>query len=66
MACHSVANWPVSYISTRSPGESVLTIAASQAPVPEDGKIMTGPEVWNTQRLPSSTAWPSSAKAGLR
>ena len=31
---HSVANWPVSTISTRSPGESVLTSAASQAPVP--------------------------------
>ena len=31
---HSVANWPVSTISTRSPGQSVLTSAASQAPVP--------------------------------
>ena len=31
---HSVANWPVSTISTRSPGDSVLTSAASQAPVP--------------------------------
>ena len=31
---HSVANWPVSTISTRSPAESVLTRAASQAPVP--------------------------------
>jgi hypothetical protein len=31
---HSVANWPVSIISTRSPGDSVLTSAASQAPVP--------------------------------
>ena len=35
---HSVAKWPVSTISTLSPGDSVLTIAASQAPVPEDGK----------------------------
>ena len=34
MVFHSVANWPVSTISTRSPGESVLTSAASQAPVP--------------------------------
>ena len=34
MFFHSVANWPVSTISTRSPGESVLTSAASQAPVP--------------------------------
>ena len=31
---HSVANWPVSTISTRSPGDSVLTSAASHAPVP--------------------------------
>ena len=34
MVFHSVANWPVSTISTRSPGDSVLTSAASQAPVP--------------------------------
>ncbi len=34
---HSVAKWPVSYISTLSPGESVLTRAASQAPVPDEG-----------------------------
>ncbi len=34
---HSVPNWPVSYISTWSPGESALTSEASQAPVPEDG-----------------------------
>ena len=33
----SVENQPVSNISTRSPGESVLTSAASQAPVPEAG-----------------------------
>ena len=31
------AKCPVSNISTRSPGESVLTRAASQAPVPEAG-----------------------------
>ena len=30
----SVPNWPVSTISTRSPGDSVLTSAASHAPVP--------------------------------
>jgi hypothetical protein len=30
-------NQPVSTISTASPGESVLTSAASQAPVPEAG-----------------------------
>ena len=32
MPRHSTANWPVSAISTLSPGDSVLTIAASQAP----------------------------------
>jgi hypothetical protein len=31
---HSVANWPVSTISTLSPGDSVLVSAPSQAPVP--------------------------------
>ena len=35
--CHSDAKWPVSNISTASPGRSVLTSAASQAPVPEAG-----------------------------
>ena len=34
MVFHCVANWPVSTISTRSPGDSVLTRAASHAPVP--------------------------------
>src|SRR6476620_12704293 len=37
MPCHSTANCPVSHIKTLSPGESVLTMAASQAPVPDDG-----------------------------
>ncbi len=32
-----VEKWPVSLISTRSPGLSVLTSAASHAPVPDDG-----------------------------
>ena len=34
MFFHCVANWPVSTISTLSPGDSVLTSAASHAPVP--------------------------------
>ena len=34
---HSEAKWPVSHISTRSPGDSVFTSAASQAPVPDAG-----------------------------
>ena len=36
IARHSVAKWPVSKASTRSPGESVLTSAASHAPVPDE------------------------------
>ncbi len=39
ICCHSAANCPVSNISTLSPGESVLTSEASQAPVPDEGKI---------------------------
>ena len=50
---HSVAKWPVSTISTLSPGDSVLTIAASHAPVPDEGKMMTGPEVWKIFWQPS-------------
>ena len=34
---HRVAKWPVSKASTRSPGDRVLTRAASQAPVPDEG-----------------------------
>ena len=37
MRRHSDANQPVSTISTWSPGDSVLTRAASQAPVPDAG-----------------------------
>jgi hypothetical protein len=37
MVFHSVAKWPVSTISTLSPGDSVLASAASQAPVPDAG-----------------------------
>ena len=34
---HILAKWPVSNINTLSPGDSELTNAASQAPVPDDG-----------------------------
>src|ERR1700730_15399570 len=37
MPSNSTANWPVSAISTLSPGDSTFTIAASHAPVPDDG-----------------------------
>jgi hypothetical protein len=49
-----------------SPGDSVLTIAASQAPVPDDGKTMTDPEVLKIFWQPSKTALPSSANWALR
>ena len=49
------ANSPMSNPSTRSPGESVLTSDASQAPLPDAGKITTGPDVWNTRLTPFST-----------
>ena len=62
----TLAKCPVSTMITRSPAESVLTIAASHAPVPLPGKITTGPEVWNTRWQPSSTVRPSLAKSGPR
>ena len=37
MLFQSVAKWPVSNISTLSPGDSTFDRAASQAPVPEAG-----------------------------
>ena len=66
ICCHRVAKWPVSTISTLSPGDSVLTIAASQAPVPEDGNTITGPLVLKIFWQPSNTALPSSANSALR
>src|SRR5439155_22639286 len=38
-------NWPKRAASILSPGERVLVSAASQAPVPEDGKMNTCPVV---------------------
>ena len=43
-------------ISTRSPALRVFTMAASQAPVPEAGKITTGPRVWKIVLSPWSTS----------
>src|SRR6202045_723682 len=37
MPRHNTANWPVSAINTLSPDDSVFTIAASQAPLPDAG-----------------------------
>ena len=66
MFCHSVAKCPVSYISTRSPGESVLTSAASHAPVPDAGKITTGDFVLNTCFNPASTSFAICWNSGPR
>ena len=60
MAFHKLAKWPVSYISTLSPGESVLTRHASHAPVPEAGYKKTGPAVLKIVLMPLSTRWPNS------
>ena len=63
---HSVEKCPVSLISTVSPGESVLTSAASHAPVPDDGKISTLPRVLKMSRRPDSTRLPSRPNSGPR
>jgi hypothetical protein len=60
------AKWPLSNASTRSPGERVLTRAASQAPVPDDGKATTGPVVPKIGLRPSRTARASEASSGPR
>jgi hypothetical protein len=49
-----------------SPGDSVLTIAASHAPVPDDGKMITGPEVWKIFWQPRKTVCASAANCALR
>ena len=63
---HKVANCPVSNISTLSPGDSVLTSAASHAPVPDDGYITTVPWVWNTRFIPATISLPSAENSGPR
>ncbi len=63
---HRLENCPVSAISTRSPGESVLTSAASHAPVPEAGKITTGRSVPNTGPIERSMSPASRTNSGPR
>ena len=55
MFFHSVAKWPVSNIRTLSPGDSVLTSAASHAPVPDAGNTKTLLFVLKIPLRPSST-----------
>ena len=66
MSCQRVEKWPVSNIRTRSPGESVLTRAASHAPVPEAGKMTTDPCVLKTARRFERTSLPSCPNSGPR
>ncbi len=63
---HRVANCPVSNISTRSPGDSTLTSAASHAPVPEDGKMNTSSFVLKMPFIASSTSLPMRPNSGPR
>ena len=62
----SVANWPVSTISTLSPADSVLVSAASQAPVPVAVKMMTGLVVLKMVLMPSNARLASLANSGPR
>src|SRR6185437_4263558 len=66
MARQRLANWPVSKASTLSPGESVLASAASQAPVPEEGKTTTAPLVRKIRLMPAMADLASSANSGPR
>src|ERR1700751_4499131 len=43
MSIHRWLNWPKRAASTLSPGDRVLVSEASQAPVPEEGKMNTCP-----------------------
>ncbi len=58
--------WESALVNSLSPGDSVLTSADSQPPVPDAGKIITGCLVLNTGRMRSKiSAW-SLAQAGPR
>ena len=60
-------NCPKRDISTLSPGFSVLVIAASHAPVPEPGNIITSPVVvLKTLFRPSNRGSVNAAKSGAR
>lgn len=59
-----VEKCPVSNIKILSPALNVFTIAASHAPVPEAGNIITGSEVLNINLIRSNTLNPNSAKSG--
>ena len=64
MSYQRVEKCPVSNISILSPALNVFTIAASHAPVPDAGKMITGSDVLNINFILSNTLNPSSAKSG--
>ena len=67
MSIHRWLNWPKREASNLSPGESVLVSAASQAPVPEEGKMKAWPfSVLNTFFRSSSTLRDRSGKRDER
>ena len=66
IACQRSPNSPCETASTRSPGESRLTIADSNAPVPDDVKTSTSFSVRNTSRSRSRARPKTSAKSGER
>ena len=59
-------NLPHWTTSTSSPGEQMLTTAASRAPVPEAARMMTSPRVPISSASPARTRPNSASKAGVR
>ena len=59
-------NLPALTTTTVSPGESVLTTAASMAPVPEHASGMTSWEVCTRRLSPASTSMKSASYSGVR
>jgi hypothetical protein len=67
MSAHRSENWPNRDISTRSPRLRVLVIAASHAPVPDDGYMNTRPaSVAKTFFRSVNRGRVSSGKSGAR
>src|SRR5262245_15880153 len=60
------ANLPARTMATVSPGESVLTTAASIAPVPEHVRGITSCAVWKIRLSPARTSTKSASYSGVR
>ncbi len=59
-------NFPARATTTVSPADSVLTSAASIAPVPEHASGITSVDVWNSRLSPSRTSTKSASYSGVR